>query len=147
MVELGFALPENQRIRRGQKFVLRQAMRGYLPELVRQRRTKTEFSEVLVRALESIRGERMSQRLYTEELGWVDGKRVRIMFKEMKSLHSSHSRGFIYRAWPLWMVCALELWFRAFLAGRDGAPESPSAINQFSAPCPRIKVLAASSAD
>jgi len=113
MVDLSFALPENQRFRRYQKFVLRQAMRGCLPEVVRQRRDKTAFPDVMVRALDSIGGELLSRQLCIEDLGWVNGRRLRTMYEELKPLHEAGSRAAAYRAWPLWMACALELWCKA----------------------------------
>ena len=54
VIEWVLALPEEQRWRQDQtKFVLRQAMQGLLPETVRQRRTKADFSDLFPTALQA----------------------------------------------------------------------------------------------
>ncbi len=63
LVEFTLALPEEQRWRgEGSKFVLRQAMRGILPEAIRTRKGKAEFSAPLDWEL------RVRQRAQVEEL-------------------------------------------------------------------------------
>jgi asparagine synthase (glutamine-hydrolysing) len=120
MIELSFALPENQRLRRDQKYVLRHAMRGLLPELVCHRRDKAEFSETLFRAIgHASAGTLCKPR--SEELGWINGSRVRAMRKEMYQLHNIGDEGYILLVWPLWMVCVLDLWLDELLSRRNSA--------------------------
>ena len=109
IIELSFGLPEDQRLRKHQKFVLRRAMLGVLPEVVRQRQDKAEFSETLFRAVRRIS---MSEehKHWCERLGWIDGNRVRNLQQEMERLHSAGDRAYIRFVWPLWMVCALDMW-------------------------------------
>jgi asparagine synthase (glutamine-hydrolysing) len=109
MIELSFNLPENQRLRGDQKLILRHAMEGMLPELIRQRRDKAEFSETLFRALSQTRAE-LACAPGPGESGWIDRPRVQIMRKEMERLHSDGNEDYILRVWPLWMVWALDLW-------------------------------------
>ena len=111
IVELCFALPENQRLRRYQKFVLRQAMRGFLPAVIRERRDKAEFSETLLRVVEDQSSKQVFWNLQLERLGWVDGDLVRNGYSEMGQRHGQSNESYASRAWPLWMVLALELWF------------------------------------
>jgi len=108
MIELSFGLPEDQRLRKIQKFVLRNAMRDLLPDSICDRRDKAEFSESLFRAVRSASA--LGIRKRSEELGWINGDRVRIMQKEVEQLHEAGDRGYILRVWPLWMILALDLW-------------------------------------
>ena len=109
MIELSFSLPENQRLRGDEKVILRHAMAGMLPELIRQRRDKAEFSETLFRALTRTKGEMVCAPSF-EQSEWIDRNRVQIMCKEMEQLHSGGDEGYIFHVWPLWMVWALDLW-------------------------------------
>ena len=109
MIELSFGLPEDQRLRKNQKFVLRRAMRGLLPEIVRRRQDKAEFSETLFRAVRRIIAS-TEHTPWCEKLGWIDGNRIRILHREMERLHSVGDRAYIRLVWPLWMVCALDIW-------------------------------------
>jgi asparagine synthase (glutamine-hydrolysing) len=120
MIELSFGLPENQRLRKYQKFVLRNAMQGLLPELVCQRLDKAEFSEALFRAVRHATTSRLGKR-WCEELGWINRDRVNTMQKEMEQLYNVGDRAYILRVWPLWMVCALDLWLDETLLRRGAA--------------------------
>ena len=117
MIELSFGLPENQRLRRDQKFVLRQAMRELLPELICHRRDKAEFSETLFRSVRQAADTLPKPR--SEELGWVNGNRVRAMRNEMAELYNIEDEAYILRVWPLWMVYAIDLWLDVVFLGRD----------------------------
>lgn len=109
MIELSFHLPENQRLRGEHKFILRHAMQGMLPELIRQRRDKAEFSETLFRAVTRTRAGTVYERSCGER-GWIDRNRVQIMREEMEQLYGECNEDYILRVWPLWMVWALDLW-------------------------------------
>jgi asparagine synthase (glutamine-hydrolysing) len=117
MVELSFGLPENQRLRKYQKFVLRSAMRNLLPESICQRPDKAEFSESLFRAVRKA-STSSSCRPWCKELGWVNGNRVSTMQKEVQQLHDASDNAYINRVWPLWMILALDLWVDSVLLGR-----------------------------
>jgi asparagine synthase (glutamine-hydrolysing) len=84
VIEFALALPEEQRWWRDQpKFVLRQAMQGLLPETVRQRHTKADFSHLFVEAFQALGGERLFETLIVGSMGWVDGVQVRGMYRQM----------------------------------------------------------------
>ncbi len=115
LIEFCFAVPEDQRRRPGQtKFVMRNAMRGLLPETVRQRLTKANFSEPFFRALQrpDVK-ELFSRPLRIESMGWVDGKQLREAywgtFEALAEL-GMNSRAAYHYLWPLWAAVGLELW-------------------------------------
>lgn len=118
LVEFALALPEEQR-RRGRytKFVLRTAIRGRMPEPVRLRISKVNLSEIYLRALGALGGERAFARLSIAEPGWVDAGRLSTMYRDAVTRAARGDDGYGADVVPLWMVLAIESWFRAVLAG------------------------------
>ena len=122
LVELAFALPEDQRWRNDQpKYVVRRAMRALLPDMIRTRATKADFSHVFAQALQTHDAHRTFERLMTEELGWVLGDRVRAMYRRMIRLYACGDDRYIQNTWPLWMIYGIELWLQTVVL-QKGAP-------------------------
>jgi asparagine synthase (glutamine-hydrolysing) len=114
VVEFALALPEEQRWQRDQpKFVLRRAMEGFLPETIRRRVTKADFSHVFAETLEAIGGGHLFDSLTIEYMRWVDGTMVREMYRRMAQDYRSANNAYISYTWKLWMVFGIELWFNA----------------------------------
>jgi asparagine synthase (glutamine-hydrolysing) len=128
MIEFALALPEEQRWRRDQpKFILRQAMQGLLPESIRQRLTKADFSHVFAEALHAQGGERLFDFLTIASMGWVRGERVREMYREMARLYARGDPGYTKYVWPLWLAYGIELWFNTvFLKRGSSSSKGPS---------------------
>ena len=83
LIEFCFAIPEDQRAGTNCiKYVLRNAMKGLLPESIRTRLTKGEFSETLVRLFDRVGGADFFDHLTIAEKGWVDSHLVRKVAKE-----------------------------------------------------------------
>jgi asparagine synthase (glutamine-hydrolysing) len=118
-IEFAFAMPEEQRLRRGQsKFVLRQAMQGLLPDTVRQRVGKADGSHMYAEALDVLGGERAVDSLNIASLGWVDRDEVRRMYQEMTLARDTGDYSGLPHIMTLWTVFSLELWFNTvFLKG------------------------------
>jgi asparagine synthase (glutamine-hydrolysing) len=122
LVELAFALPEDQRWRNDQpKYVLRRAMRELLPDLIRTRATKADFSHVFAQALQADDVRRIFARLMTEELGWVHGDRVRAMYRRMIDFYACGDNRYIQNTWSLWMIYGIELWLKTIVL-QKGVP-------------------------
>ena len=115
LIEFCFAIPEEQRRRPGwTKFVMRNAMRGLLPDVVRTRLTKANFSESFFSALRRPDVKDLfSAPLRIESMGWVDGKQVREAyrgtFQALADLGINSREAYRY-LWPLWAALGLELW-------------------------------------
>jgi asparagine synthase (glutamine-hydrolysing) len=110
VIEFAFAIPEEQRARLDlTKFVLRQAMKGLLPERVRERRTKGQFGRVFIETFNRIGGERFFDTMAMESQGWVSAHRMRQLCRERLARYPTN-------LWPLWTTFAVELWFREVLA-------------------------------
>jgi asparagine synthase (glutamine-hydrolysing) len=115
VIEFAFAIPEDQRCRpRATKYIFRQPGRGLLPDSVRQRRDKAEFSSLLVHGLEDVTnalgGEGAFGSFNVVQRGWVDPEQFRLVYRErMRNAAMAN-------LWPLWSVLELEMWSRECLA-------------------------------
>jgi asparagine synthase (glutamine-hydrolysing) len=114
LIELALALPPDQLWRGDQsKFVLRQAMKGLVPDAILQRRTKAEFSAVCAQVYES---ERMAPLFHSSriaEQGWIDQARVTAMYREFMQTWNQGQKDCLPHGWPLGMFLGIELWYRA----------------------------------
>jgi asparagine synthase (glutamine-hydrolysing) len=114
LVELAFALPETQRFSRGYgKFILREAMKGLLPEEIRLRRSKSDLSPIFPVALESEGGESLFSDLALGHAGWVFEREVKSMYKRMIRLYKNGSTQYTDDIWPLATIAGMELWYRS----------------------------------
>ena len=112
LVEFALALPGEQRRQRGRsKHVLRQALGGLLPDSVVRRTRKAEFSHAFPAAFRALGGEDAFASLRIASMGWVDGERVRGMYRRMTDLHGRGDDGYARHVWPLWRTLAIELWY------------------------------------
>ncbi len=107
LYEFLLAIPADQRARDSRrKYILRNAMRGLVPDSVLARRDKADFSILFIRALAQIGGEHFFDTMMLESAGWID--------------RGKFQRAYCYRSenysdtniWPLWTAFALELWYR-----------------------------------
>ncbi|HKS96501.1 MAG TPA: asparagine synthase (glutamine-hydrolyzing) [Terriglobia bacterium] len=123
VVEFAMAIPEEQRRRRGQtKFVVRQAMRGLLPETVRLRPGKAEGSFMYWQALQALGGEKALDSLAIASAGWVDRNEVRRMYQEMAAADAGSSDG-LPHVMAMWTILSLELWYSAWRSGEHPSLE------------------------
>jgi len=113
IIEYAFALPEDIRSRDAGKYVVRKSMRGILPEPIRQRHDKAEFSTVLADTLirDDARDWIVSGRMAAR--GWTDPEVVKRMYEEFADLYRDGSDSYIGYVWPLWMILTLEAWVAA----------------------------------
>jgi asparagine synthase (glutamine-hydrolysing) len=113
VIEFAFAIPEEQRWRFEQtKFVLRQAMRGLLPEDVRTRTTKGDYSSMLVEALEASGGEGCFASLELARRGWVRSEPLVDMYRRMRARFTRRDPLYATDTLALWSVYSVELWLR-----------------------------------
>jgi len=127
IVEFALALPEEQRWRRDQpKYLLRRALAGLLPEVVRIRRTKADFSHAFAEALKTLGGESLFNSLAIASMGWVDGAWVRRMYQQMAQLYALGDGGYTRHVWPLWMIFGIELWFKTLFLKQENITKGAS---------------------
>ena len=120
LYEFLMALPDDQRARDFQrKYILRNAMRGLVPDSVLARRDKADFSILFIQALERIGGEHFFDSMSLESAGWVDRA-------EFQRTYRRRSENYLdTNIWPLWTTFALELWYRLLVLKQ----EVPAAIS------------------
>ncbi len=114
IIELAFAIPEDQRGRGERtKVVLRNAMRGLLPEVIRNRPDKAEFGHTACQTLDQPEARSAFRRLRLGEMGWIDAAVARRMYRRALAAHASGKQA--TRLWPLWMIFASEIWVERFV--------------------------------
>jgi hypothetical protein len=108
------AVPDEQRARDfRRKYILRNAMRGLVPDAVLARRDKADFSILFIQALERMGGEHLFDRMALESAGWVNCAKFQETYRERSANYIETN------IWPLWTVFALELWYRMIVLKED----------------------------
>jgi asparagine synthase (glutamine-hydrolysing) len=109
IAELLLAIPPRQRSEPGvYKPLLRRAMQGLLPELIRQRKDKTSLGSFIDLGWRQKEADRIRDLLaepLSAELGIVDGARLRAAFEFAQKNEAEAAHG-------LWYAVTLELWLR-----------------------------------
>jgi asparagine synthase (glutamine-hydrolysing) len=115
MIEFALALPEEQRWRNEEtKFVLRQAARRFLPESVRQRMTKADFTFLSGMAVAQEPAEAVVKSSHLIRAGYLDGPQVKAL---CQGAREGNARCFD----PLWLILALEYWYRRMFCSSPSA--------------------------
>lgn len=110
LIEFAFAIPEDQRWRGDQtKFVLRQAARHLVPEPVRRRRSKADFTFLYAQTFERERTDALFGSLQLAADGYVDGARTKALYQRCRE-------GDTWSMDSVWMILAIEQWYRAMFA-------------------------------
>jgi asparagine synthase (glutamine-hydrolysing) len=97
----------------GQKrYVLREAMRGTLPEVVRTRTTKASFVGHVVDAAEEYFRRRPPETMACVRLGWVDGKRLAELHEPYRQWRAAGSvaKAPYGHGNAVWFAVATDLW-------------------------------------
>lgn len=114
VVEFALAIPDEQRSRAGvTKFVLRQAMAGLIPDSVRMRSDKGNYSHLFCEELRLQGGAQLFVDLELDQRGWVDGQRLSAMYEHLDASYRAGDPAYHRHLWPLWLVVAVERWLRA----------------------------------
>ena len=116
VVELALALPDDLR-RRGTvtKWVIREALRGLVPDSVLGRRGKSTFGHLFAQELAAQGGERLFDDWAIADLGWVDASALRVAYREVAATHPDDLQHPL--TWSLWRGVCTEHWFRAIFPG------------------------------
>jgi asparagine synthase (glutamine-hydrolysing) len=120
LVEFSLGLPARERIRpEGRKWILREAMRGTLPEKVRTRNSKGGIDARILWSLtrERSRIDAMLRQPVLGELGCVDAARLRMAVDEA-------ARGVPGGLGSLFRTLSLETWLAAWAGRNAGAQEA-----------------------
>lgn len=118
VIELALACPNCQKWRDGvTKFVPRQAVARCLPEAIAARRTKAELSFLFAEALPV--GGDAGFCCDIASLRWIDGERLRSMYRDLRQAYAEGRKEFLPHLWP----------FGWRMASRSGLiPASPASL-------------------
>jgi hypothetical protein len=105
--------------------VLRGAIRGLLPESVRQRSTKADFGHLFAETFRRHGGERFFANLTIAGRGWVDAARTVELYRRFGRDGEP--------LWPLCMIWAVEIWHRALFVAPSSALKCPEVSSKVTA--------------
>lgn len=111
LVEFLHSLPSEEKLWGGRtKIILRHAMRGILPEMIRERRSKIEFSPAILFVLGNTFVDPGALKL--SQLGFIDVETIRELVGSGCSSSSGEAKGLAERMFrvKLWRVICLENW-------------------------------------
>jgi asparagine synthase (glutamine-hydrolysing) len=96
------------------KVLLREAMKGTLPELVRTRTTKAFFVSHTLAAIEGIFRERPPHAMLPAKLGWIDPDKILALNAPFVKWREEGSSGPLPKtAWgPVWFTVAADMWLQ-----------------------------------
>lgn len=94
------------------KYILREAMRGTLPEKVRQRRDKAFFVAHLVDAVNELMERRPPEQMLTVRMGWVDPAALRRLTEPYRKWRADGAAGPMPQTTlnPVWCALATDIW-------------------------------------
>ncbi len=129
LVAFALSVPARQ-LRRGTttKFVMREALRDLLPEKVRTRSTKADFSHLFADTFRALDAESALRSLDVAARGWVDGEAASELFRALLAEEKAGTLERSRRMWPLWNILSLEIWARTSV--RIGQPNGAPAETQ-----------------
>lgn len=112
---IAFALGLDERHRWGAGYprtIQRRSMRGYLPEVVRDRTVKADFSAVFVEEMDQIGSRDWFDDLYVATgRDWVRSEQLRGRYDDL--VRTVRSGGKPHNMWPLWLVLSVDCCFRS----------------------------------
>jgi asparagine synthase (glutamine-hydrolysing) len=124
LIEFAFALPETQRSPAGGKLILRESLRGVLPEPIRARQDKAEFSSVLADTLALPEAQHWLRCERLLDYGWIDADRHLESVSLLKSHNLSNLEELQTHLWPIWMAVSVEIFACAIEELKDPGAQS-----------------------
>ena len=96
------------------KYLLRQAMRGTLPEIVRTRQSKAVFIKGHIDIVDDFLRRTPPESLLLAQFGWIEPAAIEPMFAPSRAWRDAGATGPLDRTklGPLWAILATELWLR-----------------------------------
>jgi asparagine synthase (glutamine-hydrolysing) len=115
LTEFVMACP-GRMLRQGErkKFVLREAMKGTLPEGIRNRTTKAAFFDPYVEAMAEYLVDHPVQELAPVKNGWIDGNMMISIFDKNREAKKRGLKDGVHppSLGPLWFAMSIDVWMR-----------------------------------
>lgn len=113
VVEFMLSLPPQYKYSEAvSKRILRKAMKGILPEKIRQRQDKAEFSEVLRQQIDVLDLDTLFHESYLSKLGLIAQK-------DLDKYRQEYSSGKMKKIVYFWQLINLEYWYRFHFVKKD----------------------------
>jgi asparagine synthase (glutamine-hydrolysing) len=110
IIEFAFAIPEEQRSRFGGKYLIKEAMREMMPEKVRSRNDKAEFSSLIGDVLRHTSCDYGAPTSRLVSSGYIDGYRTRSRYESFCRKYDAGTPDYSGDDWRLWIAMILEIW-------------------------------------
>lgn len=94
------------------KHLLREAMKGILPEVIRTRQTKARFFSPILAALDLVRSETDVRELICVREGWLDGKKIWQQIEAARATKPGEISPSSGNIGPAWLAMSMETWLR-----------------------------------
>ena len=116
VVEFALSLPEHLRMREGlSKYILRRAGERLLPEEIKSRRGKAEFSQLFYNQFSSADYLGKSKNMLIAQYGWLREKEYLEAVRENNRYFTDNPYDSYPDVWPLWYAFAVNQWCECFL--------------------------------
>ena len=112
VIEFAIGLPPEQWWNRKPKELLRRTIAGIVPDSIRNRLTKANFSHVYATALAAA-GDEVADDLHPLLADKVNVPEVRRMFADLQRRYAAGDGRYTEDIWPCWMIYGLDRWLRA----------------------------------
>jgi asparagine synthase (glutamine-hydrolysing) len=113
LIEYAANLPEYQKVYNGKsKHVVRQGLNNLLPDKVRDRSDKAEFSYFFGQAFLQSEFEKNITELRIADNGWIKKNKLLEIYREAQQHFKNNPTKPYNKIWPIWFAFATELWFK-----------------------------------
>jgi asparagine synthase (glutamine-hydrolysing) len=113
-LDFSASLPEYQKTFCGvTKYILRQSLTELLPQEVKNRSDKAEFSYFFGQAILHPAFENNINELTIATIGWIDKEKLLKTYRQTRESLINNPTSPCYRIWPIWFAFAVELWYKS----------------------------------
>lgn len=113
LTRFAMGLPEIiLRRNREKKYILRQAMKGILPEYVRTRQTKAVFVPPVLAGLDHLKTKKDLDGLICFQEGWMDSNVIWKILQGYRSLKPGEPAHKSWHITPIWLAVSMNIWLQ-----------------------------------
>ncbi len=114
IAEFSFSVPEYEHNLQGEiKKILRQKQNHLLPELIRKRQSKADFSFFFGKAFDSYSLTEKSEKMLSSEVGWIEQDKFLSALNDKQKAFKENAFHRGNKNWEIWFALALETWVKS----------------------------------
>lgn len=112
IVEFAMSVPDYEKQREGKiKYLLRNRSNQFLPMLVKERRSKAEFSYLFNQAFQQSLFLLDKEKLSLGKMNWIDENLFHSAISRKKELVTKNNYASGQKTWELWFAFSINLWY------------------------------------